>query len=62
MTEAARACMDYAFARLGATWVISMVRPENVASRRVAEKNGMVSEKIIFWRGYDHCVYAKHRD
>lgn len=61
-TEAARACMDYAFARLGATWVISMVRPENVASRRVAEKNGMVSEKIIFWRGYDHCVYAKHRD
>ncbi len=60
-TEAARACMDYAFARLGATRVISMVRPENVASRRVAEKNGMFSEKIIFWRGYDHCVYAKHR-
>jgi ribosomal-protein-alanine N-acetyltransferase len=58
-TEAARACMEYAFERLGATRVISMIRPENVPSRRVAEKNGLVSEKVIFWRGYEHCIYAK---
>jgi ribosomal-protein-alanine N-acetyltransferase len=60
-TEAARACLEYAFTRLGARRVISMIRPPNLASRRVAEKNGMVCEKIILWRDYDHCVYAKFR-
>src|SRR5262249_13511314 len=61
-TEAARACMEYAFTRLGADRVISMIRPENVQSARVAEKNGLVCEKIVFWRGYDHCIYAKWND
>ena len=60
-TEAARACMEYAFARLGAKRVISMIRPENQQSRRVAEKNGLVCEKIVFWHGYDHCIYAKNK-
>ena len=58
-TEAARACMEYAFTRLGARRVISMIRPPNIPSRRVAEKNGMVCEKIILWRDYEHCVYMK---
>jgi RimJ/RimL family protein N-acetyltransferase len=61
-TEAARSCMQYAFSVLGVERVISMVRPENVQSRRVAEKNGLICEKIVFWRGYDHCIYAKNRD
>jgi [ribosomal protein S5]-alanine N-acetyltransferase len=60
-TEAALACMEYAFTKLGAARVISMIRPENQQSRWVAEKNGMACEKIIFWRGYDHCIYAKQR-
>ncbi|HXB20341.1 MAG TPA: GNAT family N-acetyltransferase [Candidatus Solibacter sp.] len=60
-TEAARACMDYAFHQLGAQRVISMIRPENLSSRRVAEKNGLVCEKVIFWRNYDHCIYAKQK-
>jgi ribosomal-protein-alanine N-acetyltransferase len=60
-TEAARACMEYAFTSLGARRVISMIRPPNLPSRRVAEKNGMVCEKIILWRDYDHCIYAKTR-
>jgi ribosomal-protein-alanine N-acetyltransferase len=38
-TEAARACMDYTFERLGRRRVISMIRPENAPSRRVAERN-----------------------
>jgi RimJ/RimL family protein N-acetyltransferase len=59
-TEAAQACMEYAFGRLGARRVISMIRPENVPSRRVAEKNGLTCEKIVFWRGYEHCIYARH--
>jgi [ribosomal protein S5]-alanine N-acetyltransferase len=58
-TEAARACTDYAFRELGAIRVISMIRPENLRSVRVAEKNGMVCEKIILWRDYNHCIYAR---
>lgn len=58
-TEAARACTEYTFRELGAIRVISMIRPENLRSIRVAEKNGMVREKVIFWRDYDHCIYAR---
>jgi RimJ/RimL family protein N-acetyltransferase len=61
-TEAARACRDYAFRVLGAKRVISMIRPENIASRRVAEKTGMTCEKIVFWCNYDHCVYAMNEE
>jgi RimJ/RimL family protein N-acetyltransferase len=60
-TEAARACMIYAFGQLGANRVISMIRPPNLRSRRVAERNGLVCEKVIFWRGYDHCIYATEK-
>ena len=60
-TEAARACMQFAFDKLNAERVVSMIRPGNVSSRRVAEKNGLVCEKIIFWRGFDHCIHAKSR-
>jgi RimJ/RimL family protein N-acetyltransferase len=60
-TEAARACMDYAFERLGRRRIISMVRPENAPSRRVAERNGLRIEKEVFWRGYQHYVYAIER-
>lgn len=61
-TEAAAACIEYAFTKMGAKRVISMIRPENVQSRRVAEKNGLACERIIFWHGYEHCVYAKQKD
>jgi RimJ/RimL family protein N-acetyltransferase len=57
-TEAARACMDYAFNQLGRRRIISMIRPENASSRRVAERNGLQIQKQIFWRGYQHFIYA----
>ena len=57
-TEAARACMDYAFERLGRRRVISMIRPENTPSRRVAERNGLRIEREVQWHGYLHYVYA----
>jgi RimJ/RimL family protein N-acetyltransferase len=57
-TEAARACMDYAFERLGRRRVISLIRPENMPSRRVAERNGLRVEKEVLWHGYLHYVYA----
>lgn len=57
-TEAARACMSYAFEALRAKRLISMIRPENMASRRVAEKNGLKLERTVLWRGYQHCIYS----
>jgi len=57
-TEAARACIEYGFRELGAQRVISMIRPENVRSIRVAEKNRMHRERIVLWRGYDHGIYV----
>ncbi|HUB19400.1 MAG TPA: GNAT family N-acetyltransferase [Acidobacteriaceae bacterium] len=60
-SEAARAVRDYAFQRSGCDHVISMIRPENQPSRRVAEKNGLTLDRVVFWRGYDHCIYRVNR-
>ena len=46
-TEAARECIRYGFEDLGRTRLISLIRPENVPSRRVAEKLGMEVEKVV---------------
>ena len=60
-TEAARACRDYGFVHLPVERIISLIRPENVQSRRVAEKNGLTVWKEIVWRGLPHLVYAIQR-
>jgi RimJ/RimL family protein N-acetyltransferase len=57
-TEAAHACMRYAFETLKAERVISLIRPENQPSWRVAEKNGMKIWKQTTRAGYLHLVYA----
>ncbi|RDI39060.1 GNAT family N-acetyltransferase [Aquicella lusitana] len=57
-TEAAKATMDYAREKLGFRRLISLIRPENLPSRRVAERNGMVPEKEIEFKGYKHIVYV----
>jgi len=59
-TEAARGCRDYGFDRLAVDRLISLIRPENLQSRRVAEKNGMSVWKEVQWRGLAHLVYAIH--
>ncbi len=61
-TEAARAVRDYAFTTLACDHVISMIRPENLPSRRIAEKNGLTLHRTVFWCGYDHCVYSLDRE
>lgn len=60
-TEAARACRDYGFANLPVDRLISLIRPENLPSRRVAEKNEMKLVAEVMWRGLRHCVYAIER-
>jgi RimJ/RimL family protein N-acetyltransferase len=56
--EAAAACRDYGFEMLRAKRLISLIRPENLASRRVAEKIGLALWKTVDWRGLSHCVYV----
>jgi len=57
-TEAASACREWGFAHLKVDRLISLIRPENVPSQRVAERNGMTIWKEVDWRGFRHCVYS----
>ena len=60
-TEAARACIDYAFSSTGVDHVISLIRPENVPSRRVAERNGLALARQLMWKALLHDVWRKDR-
>ena len=62
ITEAARAVRDHTFADLKLPRVISLIHPENIPSRRVAEKNGMKVEKEITFRGFPTLVYTITRE
>jgi RimJ/RimL family protein N-acetyltransferase len=57
-TEAARAVRDYGFDDLKLPRLISLIHPNNVASRRVAEKNGMTPEKETVFRCFPTIVYS----
>ncbi|MGA9800286.1 MAG: GNAT family N-acetyltransferase, partial [Terriglobales bacterium] len=59
--EAASACRDYGFERLRTDQLISLIRPENLPSRRVAEKVGLRWWKEVMWRDLPHCVYMIRR-
>ena len=60
-TEAARAVRDHAFNDLKLDHVISLIHPDNVASRRVAEKNGMTPERETVFRGFPTIVFGLRR-
>jgi ribosomal-protein-alanine N-acetyltransferase len=60
-TEAARAVRAYAFEVLKLARVISLIHPENHASRRVTEKNGMTLEKKTTFRGFPTLVFVAAR-
>ena len=57
-TEAARAVRDHGFRDLKLEYVISLIHPDNQASRRVAEKNGMTLERETTFRGFPTFVFA----
>ena len=60
-TEAARAVRDHGFRDLKLDYVISLIHPENVQSRRVAEKNGMTLERETTFRGFPTFVFSINR-
>ncbi len=57
-TEAARAVARHAFDDLGLQRLISLVRPHNVRSARVAEKVGMRPERNTRSSGVEYVVYS----
>jgi [ribosomal protein S5]-alanine N-acetyltransferase len=59
--EAGAGCRDWAFEHLDAERIISLIRPENVQSRRVAEKLGMMVWREITHAALAHLVYAIQR-
>ncbi|MFN2589243.1 MAG: GNAT family N-acetyltransferase [Actinomycetota bacterium] len=62
-SEAAAACRDHAFETLGLRRLIALIRPENVRSRRLAERIGMTVERETSWGrgGWPHLVYVVER-
>ncbi len=58
ITEAARAVGDHGFRNLKLERVISLIHPDNQASRRVAEKNGMILERETTFRNFPTLVFV----
>jgi [ribosomal protein S5]-alanine N-acetyltransferase len=56
-TEAGAATRDAAFARWHYRRVISLIRPVNVPSRRVAERIGMKPGRHVQFHGFEHLLY-----
>jgi ribosomal-protein-alanine N-acetyltransferase len=56
--ESARACVAHAFGPLDRSRLISLIRPVNTQSRRVAEKVGLTIEKETIFKGLHHYVYS----
>ena len=63
--ECAAACVEYAFATLGLKEVTAQIRPDNIASRKVAEKLGMTVratfDKYYHGKTMPHLLYACQR-
>ncbi|MEC4815567.1 MAG: GNAT family N-acetyltransferase [Scytonema sp. PMC 1069.18] len=61
-TEAARAAMTYAFEELQQPHIISLIRPQNAASIKVAQKLGEKLETTTEIFGSEALVYGISRD
>ena len=61
-TEGARRALEYAFSELGQPRVISLIRPGNVASVRVAERIGERPEGRVTLFGSEVLVYGISRE
>ena len=50
--------MEYAFANLDLRRIVSLIRPDNLPSRRVAEKNGLCHERDVVFHGDVHGMHV----
>lgn len=60
-TEAARAARDWLFEHFPLNRAASLIRPDNFASKRVAERLGAICERTFEMRGsaYEHWVHHR---
>jgi RimJ/RimL family protein N-acetyltransferase len=61
-TEAARVSTQLGFDRFGLSRLVAIIHPDNGASRRVAEKLGMVEERSLIHDGEPIVLYGTARD
>lgn len=61
-TEMAHACMQHAFDTMKVDHIISLIRPDNMPSRRVAEKNGLSIDREMMFHDMLHLVYRLNKD
>jgi len=61
-TEAATAVLDYGFKEYDFDRISGWINPENAASRRVAEKVGLLIEKSIVRGGKEQVLYTINQD
>jgi RimJ/RimL family protein N-acetyltransferase len=61
-TEAARLSMQVGFGQFGLSRLVALIHRDNRASRRVAEKLGMVAERSLIHDGDPAVVYAVNCD
>ena len=61
-TEAARRALEYAFTELGREHVISLIRPDNLPSIKVAERLGERLESSVEFFGGEALVYGISRE
>jgi len=59
--EAAAAVRDFAFGPLDKPRVISLIRPVNIPSQRVALRVGMKPERLTTWHNLEHLVFSLAR-
>jgi len=57
-TEAAQACLELAMGPIGEAHAVAIINPENMPSRRVAEKLGMRAEQEANYDGRPAVVYG----
>lgn len=60
-TEAAVASRDAAFDRWGRAFVVSLIRPVNLRSQRVAQRIGMKPGRLVQFHGFEHIVFRCDR-
>ena len=60
-TEAALGCKNYAFDKLKLSKIYSYTRVENLASRRVSEKIGMVEISRFISNGHEQVLYCAEK-
>lgn len=60
-TEAAQGCMKFSFDRYSVSHIISLIRPANVPSWRVAQRNGLKLVAHAWFHDYVHGVWKISR-